>query len=89
AGAGATAAGGAVCWGARDAAPGTAPAEIERVFRKGAATRPGQGARGLGLSIVEQVVEAHGGRIAVESATGLGATFWFELPAESPPPPAH
>jgi signal transduction histidine kinase len=54
---------------------------------KGEATRPRHGARGFGLPIVEQVVEAHGGRVAVESAAGFGATFWFELPASGPTPP--
>jgi len=72
--------GGVVCW-VRDDGAGIASHEIERMFRKGASTRSDQGSRGLGLPIVEQVVEAHGGRIAVESAEGFGATFWFELPA--------
>jgi signal transduction histidine kinase len=81
-GAEAASAGGAVvCW-VRDDGTGIAAREIGRVFRKGETTRPEDGeAHGLGLPIVEQVVEAHGGRIAVESAEGFGATFWFELPA--------
>jgi signal transduction histidine kinase len=44
-----------------------------------------QGA-GLGLSLVQRIVEAHGGRIAVRSAPGAGSAFTVYLPAASGEP---
>ena len=40
---------------------------------------------GLGLSIVRRIAEKLGGRVGVESLSGAGSRFWFELPASSPP----
>jgi signal transduction histidine kinase len=68
-----------------DAGPGLLTEEIDRVwetFYRGAeaAQLPNRGS-GLGLTVVKQLVELHGGRVGVQSTPGNGATFWFTLPA--------
>jgi PAS domain S-box-containing protein len=51
-----------------------------RFFRGRNAARSNYGGLGLGLFIVHQLVEAHGGRIWLESAEGRGSTFYVALP---------
>ena len=67
-----------------DSGPGI-PAEhlpyiFERFYRADASRTRTTGGAGLGLAIVKQLVEAHGGRIWVESQPGTGSTFSFTLP---------
>jgi signal transduction histidine kinase len=48
------------------------------------ATRTDRRGIGLGLSIVKALVEAHGGRMGVESTPGHGTTFRFSVPVAAP-----
>jgi signal transduction histidine kinase len=65
---------------------GIAPDDQRRIFDRfeRAVSSRSFGGFGLGLWIVRQVVEAHGGTIRVESALGRGATFRVELPRHPP-----
>ena len=57
---------------------------FERFYRSRNAAGPDAGGSGLGLTIVKHIVEAHGGRIAVESEPGRGSLFSVFLPLENP-----
>ena len=64
-----------------DTGPGIPADELPHVFdRYYQAQRKNRDGIGLGLSIARGIVEAHGGRIWVESKEGEGSTFFFTLP---------
>jgi signal transduction histidine kinase len=64
-----------------DTGTGIAPEHLERIFEPFFSTKPSGGA-GLGLSICRDIVRAHEGAIAVESAPGGGARFSVWLPGD-------
>jgi len=65
-----------------DTGPGMAAANLPHVFdRFWRAERAERQGAGLGLAICKGIVEAHGGRIWVESVPGRGTTFYFTIPS--------
>ena len=75
----------------RDTGIGIPPEDLPRIFERFYKVNqarskadyiggPGGGGSGLGLAIARHVVEAHGGRIKVESGIGKGSCFTFALP---------
>jgi signal transduction histidine kinase/FixJ family two-component response regulator len=54
---------------------------FDRFYQVDGTTRRRHGGSGLGLALVKEIVERHGGSIAVESLVGQGSTFTVRLPA--------
>jgi signal transduction histidine kinase len=67
-----------------DRGEGIAKSEHERIFerfyRVGSELRRQTPGAGIGLSIVKHIVDAHGGRVRVESEPGKGSRFTIEIP---------
>ena len=72
----------------KDAGPGLSKSDQSRIFERffrvdpSRARHAGEGS-GLGLSIVDAVMKAHGGSVTVESTAGSGATFTLHFPINS------
>ena len=70
-----------------DSGPGIPPEYQERIFERFTRVPGYEGRRrgmGWGLAFCRSVIEAHGGRIWVESKVGQGSTFAFTIPVETP-----
>lgn len=67
----------------RDDGPGIAAADRGRLFTPFFTTR--KEGTGLGLATVHRIVDAHGGKLEVDSEPGRGATFRILFPAAPPP----
>jgi signal transduction histidine kinase len=62
-----------------DDGPGIAPELLDRIFAPFFSRR--EGGTGLGLALVQRMVQAHQGTVTVDSVVGRGTTFRVELPA--------
>jgi two-component system, NtrC family, sensor kinase len=76
----------------RDTGSGIPPDKLPRIFDRFFTTKSGpdasgKGGTGLGLALCRDVIEAHQGRIRVESTPGKGTAFTLKLPAARVPEP--
>jgi heavy metal sensor kinase len=79
-----------ICVNISDTGPGIAPEHLpqlfDRFFRVNRGRSRAQGGAGLGLSIAQSIVRAHGGQLRVASTVGQGSTFTVILPRAEPVP---
>jgi two-component system, OmpR family, phosphate regulon sensor histidine kinase PhoR len=78
----------AVRFAVYDQGPGIAADDLDHIFEifyRGQREGDTQGF-GLGLATVKRIIDAHGGRIWVDTAPGRGCTFFFTFPLEAPVP---
>ena len=77
---------GAVRFSISDNGIGIAPEYHDRIFQmfQRLHTRDRYPGSGIGLAIVQRIIERHGGRVWLESGEGEGSTFFFTLPANTP-----
>jgi signal transduction histidine kinase len=74
----------------RDFGPGIPPDKLPRIFEPFYTTKTGpdasgKGGTGLGLSMCREIIEAHRGRIRVDSTVGKGTAFTLKFPVASAP----
>ena len=81
--------GAVVTFSVSDNGPGFDPADAAQLFEAFVRLKPAEKVEGhgIGLSIVQRIVERHGGRAWATAAPGQGATFCFSLPQGADPSP--
>ena len=68
----------------QDNGPGIAPEILKKIFDPFFTTKdPGTGT-GLGLSVSQNIIQQHGGKLEVSSTVGVGTTFTITLPIKRP-----
>ena len=77
-----------VCFTVADTGCGISPEKLEHIFERfSQGSERDRSGLGLGLYISKRIVDAHGGRLSVESRPGEGSRFHFALPAAPAPAP--
>jgi len=71
-----------IVFSVQDTGTGIPADQLAHVFKPYWQAEPTRKGLGLGLSVAKAIVDAHGGRIWVESAVGQGSTFSFALPSD-------
>jgi len=67
----------------KDTGIGISKDNVSKIFKKFfIIEKTNKESTGLGLSIVKEIVEQHGGKIGVKSVLGKGSIFWFSLPVK-------
>jgi signal transduction histidine kinase len=69
--------------GVRDTGPGMTPEEVDVIFDPFMTSKPG--GTGIGLAMVKKIVDAHGGKLVVESTPGRGTEVIMRFPGSAEP----
>jgi len=67
----------------RDTGQGIPQAHLDKIFDPFFTTKAAGRGTGIGLAVCLQIIQAHGGSIAVQSRVGEGSTFIVHLPAHA------